>query len=185
MLPELCSFVEAPGGRLQAMQTRLEVVHITFSMKVMVTQNMVETNLDITNGAQGIIVDIRLNPEAWGATIQSMTTIDTAQIFASVHTCETWNLIAHVPVNWRTWGVHHPCGTGQQAILHHLLHCRGNICNTHLQRHQFPMTAAYVFTDYCSQGQTISSAIMDIAMPLTGVLKLFIWCISWLCIQEV
>ena len=35
------------------------------------------------------------------------------------------------------------------------------------------MTAAYAFTDYCSQGQTIPAALVDIATPPSGGLTLF------------
>ncbi|KAJ8589089.1 hypothetical protein M405DRAFT_739088 [Rhizopogon salebrosus TDB-379] len=38
---------------------------------------------------------------------------------------------------------------------------------------QFPITAAYAFTDYRSQGQTIPNAVIDIASPPTGGLNLF------------
>jgi ATP-dependent exoDNAse (exonuclease V) alpha subunit len=38
---------------------------------------------------------------------------------------------------------------------------------------QFPMTAVYAFTDYRSQGQTISHVLVDIASLLTGGLSLF------------
>ncbi|KAI6019038.1 hypothetical protein BKA83DRAFT_4057556 [Pisolithus microcarpus] len=35
------------------------------------------------------------------------------------------------------------------------------------------MTCAYAFTDYHSQGQTISHVVVDIARPLSGGLNLF------------
>ena len=38
---------------------------------------------------------------------------------------------------------------------------------------QFPLTAVYTFTDYCSQGQTLSHVIVDIASPPTSTLSLF------------
>jgi len=38
---------------------------------------------------------------------------------------------------------------------------------------QFPMTVAYAFTDYRSQGQTIPCVLIDIATPPTGGLNLF------------
>jgi len=41
------------------------------------------------------------------------------------------------------------------------------------ERRQFPITAAYAFTDYRSQGQTITCAFVDIANPPTGGLSLF------------
>ncbi|KAL4069552.1 hypothetical protein J3A83DRAFT_4095565 [Scleroderma citrinum] len=42
-----------------------------------------------------------------------------------------------------------------------------------VKRHQFPITAAYAFTDYRSQGQTLQHVIIDIASPPTGGLSLF------------
>ena len=38
---------------------------------------------------------------------------------------------------------------------------------------QYLMTAAYVFTNYCSQGQTLPYVIVDIAKPPSGGLDLF------------
>ncbi|KAG2128403.1 hypothetical protein BD769DRAFT_1457264 [Suillus cothurnatus] len=38
---------------------------------------------------------------------------------------------------------------------------------------QLPLTPAYAFTDYQSQGQTVSNAIIDIAMPPSGGLSPF------------
>lgn len=40
-------------------------------------------------------------------------------------------------------------------------------------RKQYPITAAYAFTDYCSQGQTLPYVIVDIAKPPTCGLTLF------------
>ena len=40
-------------------------------------------------------------------------------------------------------------------------------------RSQLPVTPAYAFTDYRSQGQTIHHAIIDIAPPPTGALSPF------------
>jgi len=37
-----------------------------------------------------------------------------------------------------------------------------------VQRRQFPITGAYAFTDYQSQGQTIKSVIVDLAKPPSG-----------------
>ncbi|KAG9094041.1 hypothetical protein FS749_013238 [Ceratobasidium sp. UAMH 11750] len=46
----------------------------------------------------------------------------------------------------------------------------GEIANIrrNVRRLQFPITPAYAFTDYRSQGQTIPSVIVDIATPPTG-----------------
>ncbi|KAI5989031.1 hypothetical protein EDD15DRAFT_2285989 [Pisolithus albus] len=47
-----------------------------------------------------------------------------------------------------------------------------NVVRT-VRRQQFPMTAAYAFTDYRSQGQTLPCVIVDIATPPSGGLNLF------------
>ena len=49
----------------------------------------------------------------------------------------------------------------------------GKLMTRTVSRHQYPMTAAYGFTDYRSQGQTIPYVIIDIATPPTGSLSLF------------
>ena len=42
-----------------------------------------------------------------------------------------------------------------------------------MDRQQFALTAAYAFTDFKSQGQTIESVIVDLAKPPTGGLTGF------------
>jgi len=43
----------------------------------------------------------------------------------------------------------------------------------HIKQRQLPMTAAYAFTDYKSQGQTIEYVIVDIGDPPTGHMSPF------------
>jgi hypothetical protein len=45
--------------------------------------------------------------------------------------------------------------------------------NTTLWREQLPLTPAYSFTDYCSQGQTLPCVLIDLATPPTGGLTQF------------
>ncbi|KAF8125257.1 hypothetical protein EV363DRAFT_1119588, partial [Boletus edulis] len=42
-----------------------------------------------------------------------------------------------------------------------------------ITRRQFPLTAAYAFTDYRSQGQTLKNVVVDIGPPPTGELTPF------------
>ena len=49
----------------------------------------------------------------------------------------------------------------------------GKLVQWTVQRKQFPLTAAYAFTDYRSQGQTIANVLVDIASPPSGMLSLF------------
>jgi hypothetical protein len=44
---------------------------------------------------------------------------------------------------------------------------------TKITRRQIPMTAAYAFTDYKSQGQTLEHVIVDLAKPARGALTPF------------
>ena len=50
---------------------------------------------------------------------------------------------------------------------------KGRTMQKTVRRRQFPMMAAYAFTDYRSQGQTLPYVIIDIASPPTGSLSLF------------
>jgi ATP-dependent exoDNAse (exonuclease V) alpha subunit len=50
---------------------------------------------------------------------------------------------------------------------------KGHTIQKTVRRRQFPITAVYAFTDYCSQGQTLPYVIVDIGSPLTGTLSLF------------
>jgi ATP-dependent exoDNAse (exonuclease V) alpha subunit len=59
----------------------------------------------------------------------------------------------------------------QECIV--LITVDGKIIRHVIQRRQFPLTAAYAFTDYRSQGQTIIVLLVNIATPPTGGLSLF------------
>lgn len=49
----------------------------------------------------------------------------------------------------------------------------GKVVTRTVRRRKYPITAAYTFTDYRSQGQTLPHVIIDIASPPTGTLTLF------------
>ena len=49
---------------------------------------------------------------------------------------------------------------------------RGKTISTTVKRRQLPITAAYAFTDYRAQGQTISPVIVDISNPPRAELSL-------------
>jgi hypothetical protein len=143
-------------------------LEIAIGMRVMVTNN-VETDLDITNGAQGKIVDIILHPdEPSSETNQSVVYLKHLPSYILVklqHTKATRlldlpdNVIPIEPAlaNYKVKFSDHDRKTRQRTI----------------RQTQFPLTASYTFTDYRSQGQTISSVIVDIASPPTGALNLF------------
>ncbi|TFK91367.1 hypothetical protein K466DRAFT_458945, partial [Polyporus arcularius HHB13444] len=49
----------------------------------------------------------------------------------------------------------------------------GSALKRSVTRRQFPITPAYAFTDYRSQGQTIPSVLVDLKSPPSGKLSLF------------
>ncbi|KAI6045270.1 hypothetical protein EDC04DRAFT_2559784 [Pisolithus marmoratus] len=134
----------------------------------MVTQ-IVETDLDITNGARGVIVDIILHPQEPPCTLtDGAVHLNRLPLYVLVKLSRTRtsqlcglesSVIPVVPVS-KSYRIRYKGPQGADVIRR-------------VQRTQYPITAAYAFTDYRSQGQTISHVIMDIAKPPTGGLNLF------------
>jgi hypothetical protein len=144
------------------------MVEVSVGMKVMVTQN-VETDLDITTGARGVVVDILLSPEEPAITVvEPIITLKHLPLCILVKLNRTRatqlkdleESVIPVEPMARTFRIN--CNTRE-----------GKTMTRTVRRHQFPMTAAYGFTDYRAQGQTIPSVIVDIATPPTGALTLF------------
>ncbi|KAI6096710.1 hypothetical protein F5141DRAFT_1151848 [Pisolithus sp. B1] len=137
-------------------------------MQVMVTQN-VEMDLDITNGMRGAIVDIVLHADEPQMTpINGVIHLKYLPLFVLVkldrmRTSQLPGLDASViPVEavYKSHRIRYKNAEGSDV--------------THtVKRRQFPMTSAYVFTDYHAQGQTIPYVIVDIAKPPLGGLNLF------------
>ncbi|KAL1658790.1 hypothetical protein GGF50DRAFT_30633, partial [Schizophyllum commune] len=50
---------------------------------------------------------------------------------------------------------------------------RDAACIRKIEQRQLPMTAAYAFTDYRAQGQTLPAVVVDIAKVPNGQLNLF------------
>ena len=131
-------------------------------MKVMVTTN-IATDLDITNGARGTIVDIFLNPEEFP--------LEDSAIISLKH------LPQCVFVKLNRTRAARLNGLDDGVIPIFPAKCLMQITlekkTKTVTRWQYPITAAYCFTDYRSQGQTIPRVIVDIASPPTGKLSLF------------
>ena len=139
-----------------------EVIHLAIGMKAMVTNNL-QTDLDITNGARGVVVDILLNrgepPLEEGSTVTLkhlpecvLVKLDRTRAAALPHLGE-----GVIPIR--------PVSSNIQV------HIRGK--SRTITRVQFPITAAYSFTDYRAQGQTIPYVVVDIASPPSSGLSLF------------
>ncbi len=147
-------------------KTLPEEIEMAIGMKVLVTYN-VETNLDITNGARGTITDIAFDRREdldQGASIQRLRFLPKYILVRMDRTkaCKLSGLPDNViPIEPMSTRINVPIGNEQDRK------CMA------VRRVQFPITGAYAFTDYRSQEQTISQAIIDIAPPPKGSLNLF------------
>ena len=138
-------------------------VQMAIGMKVMVTQNVI-TDLDITNGACGTIVDIWLHPDEPAITdVQPILKLKHLPVCVLVKLDRTRTS--------RLNGLEESVIPVEPTTQTYRITCQGsegNVIQRSVRRRQFPMTAAYAFTDYRSQGQTLSAVIVDIATPPTG-----------------
>ncbi|PSS19942.1 hypothetical protein PHLCEN_2v3115 [Hermanssonia centrifuga] len=144
-------------------------VELAKGMKVLVTTNL-ETDLDLTNGARGEIVDIILDPEEPPVGDGSIVHLHRLPLYVLVRMSRTRaSQLAGldegvIPVQPMAstmrikLNINPKTGKGIQRTVH---------------RRQYPITPAYAFTDYRAQGQTLPYVLVDIASPPTGGLNLF------------
>jgi hypothetical protein len=133
----------------------------------MVTVN-VETDLDVSNGARGEIVGIVLHPDEPPVANTPIVHLERmpAYVLVKLNRTRATQLpgldAGVIPIE--------PATTSYR-IKHRVSETK--ITHKSVRRTQFPMTAAYAFTDYRAQGQTLPYVIIDIASPPTGKLTLF------------
>lgn len=152
------------GRRLQGkLPDRIE---LAVGMEVMVTYN-VDTNLDVANGARGVVEKIILDrretrTRSNNANPEVKLTYPPECVLVRLYRTKAAQLpgldpgvIPIVPME-RKFDL--PVGKGKTRRA---------------TRRQLPITAAYAFTDYRSQGQTIKRVIVDIARPPSGGLTPF------------
>jgi hypothetical protein len=142
-------------------------VKLAIGMKVMVTDN-IETDLDITNGARGEIVDIILHPDEPPIDDSPIVHLRCMPLYILVKLTRT----RATPLDGLQVNVI-PIEPGISTYRIKIQQKEGHTMQKSVRRRQFPMTAAYAFTDYRSQGQTLPYVIIDIASPPTGTLSLF------------
>ncbi|GLB44644.1 putative G-quadruplex DNA unwinding [Lyophyllum shimeji] len=142
-------------------------IELAIGMKVMVTDN-IETDLDVTNGARGEVVDIILHPDEQlngNSAIVHLCYLP-LYILVKLHRTRATTLEGLeecvIPVEPATTSYRMKMQTHE-----------GKTTQKTIRRRQFPLTAAYAFTDYRSQGQTLPYVLIDIASPPTGTLTLF------------
>ncbi|QRV95124.1 Helitron helicase-like domain at N-terminus [Ceratobasidium sp. AG-Ba] len=141
-------------------------VPIAIGLKIMVTLN-VDTNIDVTNGARGEIVGIKLDPnEPRFSDEDSVVSLQRLPAYILVKLNRTRaatlpgledGVIPIIPA-CKSYSLTLPIRKGGRV----------DPVKRNFRRLQFPITPAYAFTDYRSQGQTIEAAFVDIATPPTG-----------------
>ena len=139
-----------------------ELIHLAVGMKVMVTNNL-QTDLDITNGARGVITDIILNPDE--PPLDKGPVVTLKYLPESVLVKLSRTRAAALPNLEEGVIPIQRVSTKTQIRIH------GK--SRTVTRTQFPITGAYSFTDYRAQGQTIPYVVVDIASPPTSGLSLF------------
>jgi PIF1-like helicase len=146
-----------------------EEVELAIGMEVIITHNLA-TDLDITNGARGRITQILLaesEPVIGNEPVVHLVNMPLC-IMVKFHRTRTSKLEGLeervIPVEPMTTYVDVNMNPGRNKLKQK---------TTRVTRRQFPITPAYAFTDYRSQGQTITRAIVDLAKPPTGKLTVF------------
>ena len=131
-------------------------------MKAMIILK-ISMDIDLAHGSHGIISDIILDSQEPLSDDASMTiylTYPPAVILFHLFTEK----------NIKLPGLHHE--TIPVFLTHKTLSIDGEK-KTRIDQWQFPITPAYTFTDFKSQGQTMECVIVDIGKPPSGMLLPF------------
>lgn len=142
-------------------------IEIAKGMSVLVTNN-IETDLDITNGARGEIIDILLHPDEPPVGLEPIVNLKYMPSYVLIKLARTRASCLD--------GLEHAVIPVEALTSTMEIEVPGSDGNKHrrtVRRRQLPITPAYAFTDYQSQGQTITHVIVDIAPPPSGALSLF------------
>ncbi|KAJ6622669.1 hypothetical protein B0H10DRAFT_2340322 [Mycena sp. CBHHK59/15] len=142
-------------------------IELAIGMKVMVTSNL-ETDLDLTNGARGEIVDIILDPDEPPVGDAPIVRLQKMPAYILVKLTRTRarqlpgldKLVIPIEPTTTTYHMKVKLPSGKMGTKT-------------VKRTQFPLTGAYAFTDYRSQGQTLPYVFVDIGTPPSGGLSLF------------
>jgi ATP-dependent exoDNAse (exonuclease V) alpha subunit len=160
-----------PRGASRGGQRDLdETFELAVGMKVMMTYNL-HTEIDLANGARGEIIEIVLDhnePDIPGTRGEVRLKYPLAYVLVKFNVDENKTTgLAAVKLPGLERGV--------VPVIPHVykqtLVLGGK--RTTVERQQLPLAAAYAFTDYRSQGQTIPKLFVDLARPPTGRLSPF------------
>ncbi|CAK5279527.1 unnamed protein product [Mycena citricolor] len=162
------TYCGGPLSLAERMEKELpSTIELAIRMSIMVTNN-VETDLDITNGARGTIKRIILDPDEPTIGDEAVVYLKKLPPFVLVRFEHT----KAGTLSGLSMGILpiEPVKTTYQIKM---LMDDNTTVKRMIRRRQFPLTGAYAFTNYRSQGQTLKHVIVDIATPPTGGLSLF------------
>ena len=154
-------------------------IEMAVGMKVLVTNNL-ETDLNITNGAWGEIVNIILHPDESPTGEGPIVKLKYLPSYLLVKLSCTW-ASQLAGLDEAVILVEPTMITTRISLPVH----NSKVVTCTVWHQQYLITAAYMFTDYHSQEQTLPYIIIDIASPLTGTLMLFnlyvtlLWSSRW------
>jgi hypothetical protein len=136
-----------------------DTVELAEGLEVLVTWN-VQTDLDVTNGARGVITKIVLDPREpeLSEAPKIVLTYPPAYVLVELQRTRAPALTGL------------PQGTipiMPMEVQYKIKGLEGNKEKT-VNRRQLPITAAYAFTDFRAQGQTLGHVVIDIAPVPSG-----------------
>lgn len=164
--PTLAHRVIIAGMKTKETQSLEPEVELAVGMAVMVMSN-VATDSDLANGQRGTIMDIVLDPRDHSTHMDEDTAITTLKYPPA--------MIMFKPLketNVEIPGV--PKGSiplFPKEVSFTVKDNKG--LSTKITRRQYPITPAFAFTDFKSQGQTIERVVIDLAKPPSGALNPF------------
>ncbi|KAF8572878.1 hypothetical protein K439DRAFT_1377173, partial [Ramaria rubella] len=135
---------------------------LALGMKVMVTTS-VDTDLDVANGSHGVIVGITLDPREEQCVNSQIVKLEYPPSYILVQLQRTRT----EQLEGLEEGVI-PIEPAKKSFKIQAPLTRMKRTQKTVKQIQLPLTAAYAFTDYRSQGQTIPHIIVDIGIPPSG-----------------
>ncbi len=136
-----------------------EQIELAVGMKVMVTTN-IQIDLDIANGSRGEVVGIVLHPDEPAVPESNVVKLKYVPSYVLVKMARTRaGQLEDLDV-----GVI-PVEPTRMTMKINIRREGNKPVQRTVQRRQFPITCAYAFTDYRSQGQTIPTVVVDIKSP--------------------
>lgn len=164
--PHLAHRVTIAGMKTKDTHDLESEVELAVGMSIMVMSN-IATEADLANGQRGIITDIVLDPRDSATHMDEETAITRLNYPpAMIMFRPSKNVTISIP------GV--PRGSIPLFPKEVNFTIRDNKgIATKITRRQYPITPAFAFTDFKSQGQTIERVVIDLARPPNGALSPF------------